>query len=80
VVYAEGAACRRHLLWEVHMAKVFECGSVVPGCEFVLHDEDESELMIRAVEHMRSMHEVEHVSEHLVTRIRSVIKDEQPRK
>ena len=62
------------------MTKVFECGSVVPGCESVLHDEDENELMIRAVEHMRSMHEVEHVSEHLVTRIRSVIRDEQPRK
>jgi predicted small metal-binding protein len=62
------------------MAKVFECGSVVPGCESVLHDEDESELMIRAVEHMRSTHEVEHVSKELVTRIRSVIRDEQPRK
>ena len=62
------------------MAKVFECGSVVPGCEFVLHDEDESELMIRAIEHMRSMHEVEHISEHLVTRIRSVIKDDRLRK
>ncbi len=62
------------------MAKVFECGSVVPGCEFVLHDEDESELMIRAVEHMRSTHEVEHISEPLVTRIRSVIKDDRLRK
>jgi len=45
-----------------------------------LHDGDESELMIRAVEHMHSMHEVEHVSENLVTRIRSVIKDEHPAK
>jgi predicted small metal-binding protein len=71
---------RRHFLWEVHMAKVFECGSVVPGCESVLHAQDASELMIRAVEHMRSTHEIEHVSEHLVTRIRSVIKDERPRK
>jgi predicted small metal-binding protein len=61
------------------MAKVFECGSVVPGCESVLHDRDEDELMIRAVEHMRSTHEVEHISEQLVTRIRSVIKEERPR-
>jgi predicted small metal-binding protein len=76
--------CRRRqaapFLWEVDMAKVFECGSVVPGCESVLHAQDASELMIRVVEHMRSTHEIEHVSEHLVTRIRSVIKDEQPRK
>ncbi len=71
--------CRRHLLWEAQMTKVFECGSVVPGCESVLHDEDENELMIRAVEHMRSTHEVEHISEPLVTRIRSVIKEERPR-
>ena len=61
------------------MTKVFECGSVVPGCGSVLHDEDENELMIRAVEHMRSTHEVEHISEPLVTRIRSVIKEERPR-
>ena len=62
------------------MTKVSECASVVPGCDSVLHDEDENELMIRAVEHMRSTHEVGHVSEHLVTRIRSVIRDEHPRK
>jgi predicted small metal-binding protein len=61
------------------MTKVFECSSVVPGCQSVLHEEDEGELMIRAVEHMRSIHEVEHVSEQLVTRIRSVIKDERPK-
>jgi len=61
------------------MAKVFECGSVVPGCESVLHDDDENELMIRAVEHMRSTHEIQHISEQLVTRIRSVITQEQPR-
>jgi predicted small metal-binding protein len=58
---------------------VFECGSVVPRCESVLHDEDENELMIRAVEHMRSTHEVVQISEPLVTRIRSVIKEERPR-
>jgi predicted small metal-binding protein len=48
---------------------------VVPGCQSVLHEEDEGELMITAVEHMRSTHEIEHVSAQLVTRIRSVIKD-----
>ncbi len=56
------------------MTKVFECGSVVPECESVLHDEDENELMIRAVERMRSTHEVEHISEPLVTRIRSALR------
>jgi len=60
------------------MAKVFECGSIVPGCDAILHAQDQSELMIIAVEHMRSAHEVEHVSEQLVTRIRSVIRNETP--
>jgi predicted small metal-binding protein len=73
-------ACRRPLLWEVYMAKVFECGSVVPGGESVVHGEDESESMIKAVEHMRSTHEFEQISEQLVTRIHSVIKDQWPRK
>lgn len=58
------------------MAKLFECGSVVPGCNFVIHAEDESEAMIRAVEHLRASHEVEHLSERLKARIRSVIKDD----
>jgi len=61
------------------MTKVFECASVVPGCHSVLQEEDEGELMIRAVEHMRSIHEIRDVSAQLVSRIRSVIRDERPK-
>ena len=57
------------------MAKVFKCGMVVPGCDFVLHGEDEAELIMKAAEHLRSSHDVEHPSEQLKARIRNVIKD-----
>ncbi len=58
------------------MAKVFECGAVVPGCNFVTHGESESDLVMKAVEHLRSSHEVEHPSERFKDKIRAVIKDD----
>jgi predicted small metal-binding protein len=61
---------------EARMVKVFECGSVVPGCNHVIHAEDESELMVEAIRHLRSAHEVEHLTERLKARLRAVIKDE----
>jgi predicted small metal-binding protein len=57
------------------MGKVFECRSVVPGCEIVVHGESESEVMIKAAEHARAVHGIEHLSEALKAKIRAAIKD-----
>jgi predicted small metal-binding protein len=57
------------------MGKVFECRSVVPGCEIVVHGESESEVMIKAAEHARAVHGIEHLSESLKAKIRAAIKD-----
>jgi predicted small metal-binding protein len=57
------------------MGKVFECRSVVPGCEIVVHGESESETMIKAAEHARAVHGIEHLSEALKAKIRAAIKD-----
>jgi predicted small metal-binding protein len=58
------------------MGKVFECGSVVPGCEVVVHGDSESDVVARAAEHARAVHGIEHLSEALKAKIRAAIKDE----
>ncbi len=58
------------------MVKVFECAAVVPGCHCVIHGDSEDELMVKAADHLRSAHEVEHLSQRLKERIRTVIRDD----
>jgi predicted small metal-binding protein len=57
------------------MLKVFECGSVVPGCRFVAHSENRDELVVTAIEHLHRVHEIEHLSDPLKARVRAVIKE-----
>ena len=54
---------------------VYECGTVVPGCMFVAHDENREDLLTTAIAHMHRVHEIEHVPEPLKARIRAVIKE-----
>jgi len=58
------------------MESVFECGSVVPGCRFVIHADERDEVLAKAIEHMHSFHEIEHLSEPLKARIRAAIREE----
>jgi predicted small metal-binding protein len=48
----------------------------VPGCRFVIHAEERDEVLLKAVEHMHSFHEIEHLSEPLKARIRAAIREE----
>jgi len=57
------------------MAKVFECGSVVPGCKFVIHAEERDDVLGQAVEHLHSFHDIEHLSDQLRARICAVIRE-----
>lgn len=57
------------------MLSVFECGSIVPGCRFVVHSENRDELVVTAIEHLHHVHEIEHLSDSLKARLRSVIKE-----
>jgi predicted small metal-binding protein len=61
---------------EVNMSKILECGQVVPGCKFVIHGESEEDVMMKAAEHARAIHDVVHLSEPLRAQIRAAIKDE----
>ncbi len=57
------------------MSKILKCGDVVPGCKFVIHGEGEDEVMMKAADHARTTHGVDHLSEPLKTQIRAAIRD-----
>lgn len=58
------------------MRKVLECGAIVPGCNYVAHGASEEDLMLKAAEHARNAHGVEHLSEPLKAKIKASIKNE----
>ena len=53
--------------------KEFQCGSLVPGCDWHTRAEEEAEIMRRAVEHMRETHGETIIRETMIEAIRSRI-------
>jgi predicted small metal-binding protein len=51
------------------MTKELKCGTVVPGCEYVVHAETDAELLAKIADHARAAHDIEHISEPLRTKI-----------
>lgn len=58
------------------MTKILECRSIVPGCDFVAHGETVGEILLKELDHLRSAHDADHISEQMKARIRAVIKEE----
>lgn len=58
------------------MSRYLECGSVIPGCRFVIHADNDDQLMMKAMEHARIEHGIEHMSPQLKARIRAAIRTE----
>jgi predicted small metal-binding protein len=58
------------------MSKVLQCASIVPGCEVVIHGDSESDVVVKAAEHARTVHGIEHLSEALRAKIRAAVKEE----
>lgn len=56
--------------------RLFECGSLVPGCEWHTRASDDAEVVRRAVEHMRSAHGETMIRESMVDHIKERIADE----
>lgn len=56
--------------------KTFECGSLVPGCEWHTRAEEEAEVVRRTVEHMREAHGETTMRETMVENIKQRIHDE----
>ncbi len=53
--------------------KEFQCGSLVPGCDWHTRHDEEAEIIRRAVEHMKSAHGETVIRETMVEAIRSRI-------
>ena len=49
------------------------CGTIVPGCDFVAHAENEDELMMKIADHARTAHGVERMSEELKAKVKTAI-------
>ncbi|WJH40417.1 DUF1059 domain-containing protein [Aliirhizobium terrae] len=57
--------------------RLFECGTLVPGCQWHTRAEEDAEVVRRAVEHMRSAHGEEIIRENMVENIKARIRNEQ---
>ena len=56
--------------------RLFECGSLVPGCDWHTRANDDAEVVRRAVEHMRTAHGETIIRENMVDHIKERIADE----
>ncbi|MBW6423032.1 DUF1059 domain-containing protein [Rhizobium sp. XQZ8] len=56
--------------------RLFECGTLVPGCQWHTRAEEDAEVVRRAVEHMRTAHGEETIRENMVDNIKTRVRDE----
>lgn len=56
--------------------RLFECGSLVPGCEWHTRANDDAEIVRRTVEHMRTAHGETIIRENMIDNIKTRIVDE----
>jgi len=57
------------------MAKKLACGDLMPGCDFVAEGETEEEVLTKAAQHAQSAHGIEEITDDLVAKVKSAIKD-----
>ncbi len=55
--------------------KNFECGTLVPGCDWHTTAEEEAEIVRRTVEHLKSAHGEQTIRETMVEAIKNRIVD-----
>ncbi|WP_377290098.1 DUF1059 domain-containing protein [Rhizobium sp. SG2393] len=57
--------------------RLFECGTLVPGCNWHTRADNEAEVIRRAVEHIREAHNEPMIRETMVEAIKARVRDEQ---
>ena len=55
--------------------RLFECGSLVPGCAWHTRADDDAEIVRRTVEHLRSTHGETIIRETMIDNIKARITD-----
>lgn len=58
------------------MSVALRCGMIVPGCAVVLHGSSEEDVLIAMFDHLRTAHNVEHVSVDLRQKLKAAIEDD----
>ena len=58
--------------------RLFECGTLVPGCQWHTRAEEDAEVVRRAVEHLRTAHGEDIIRENMVDNIKARIVQEEP--
>jgi predicted small metal-binding protein len=61
---------------EAEGMRLFECGTLVPGCDWHTRANDDAEIVRRAVEHMRTVHGETVIRENMVDNIKARIRNE----
>jgi predicted small metal-binding protein len=56
--------------------RLFECGTLVPGCDWHTRASDDAEVVRRAVDHLRCTHGETVIRETMVAHIKSRIRQE----
>lgn len=56
--------------------RLFECGTLVPGCEWHTRADDDAEIVRRAVEHMRQAHGESTIRENMISNIKERIRED----
>lgn len=56
--------------------RLFECGTLVPGCEWHTRADADAEVVRRAVDHLRQAHGETMIRENMVENIKARIRDE----
>lgn len=56
--------------------RLFECGTLVPGCEWHTRADNDAEVVRRAVEHLRNAHGETVIRENMIDNIKARIVNE----
>jgi len=56
--------------------RLFECGTLVPGCAWHTRANEDAEVVRRAVEHLRAVHGEANIRENMVENIKARIRDD----
>lgn len=43
--------------------QVLRCGTVFPGCNYVMHGETQADVLAKVAEHARDAHGIDHISD-----------------
>lgn len=58
--------------------KTFECGTLVPGCNWHTRADEEAEVVRRAVDHLRTTHGEVVIRQSTIEHIKERIREEKP--